>query len=98
MLKPIDLHILQKILMIQLYWVEQMIQQILDQRISMNDIVIEIKLVVQVMGLLQVHEVPEKAHIYELVMVRTEIKVIQANQELMDHLHLYYIYLLVLKL
>ena len=40
----------------------------------------------------------EKAHIYGLSeekMVRTEIK---ANQELMDHLHLYYIYLLVLKL
>lgn len=45
MLRPIDLHILQKILMIHLYWVEQMIQQIQDQRISMNDIVIEIKLV-----------------------------------------------------
>ena len=45
MSKQIDLHILQKILMIHLYWVEQMIQQILDQRISMNDIVIGIKLV-----------------------------------------------------
>ena len=44
MLKPIDLHILQKILMIQLYWVEQMIQQILDQSNNMNDIVTEIKL------------------------------------------------------
>ena len=44
-LKPIDLHILQKILMIQLYWVEQMIQQILDQSNNMNDIVTEIKLV-----------------------------------------------------
>ena len=32
----------------------------------MNDIVIEIKLVEKVMGLLQVHEVPEKAHIYDL--------------------------------
>ena len=45
MSKQIDLHILQKILMIHLYWVEQMIQQILDQSISMNDIVIGIKLV-----------------------------------------------------
>ena len=98
MLRPIDLHILQKILMIHLYWVEQIIQQIQDQIISMNDIVIEIKLVEKVMELLQVHEVHDKAHIYELdmvKMVRTEIK---ANQELMDHLHLYYIYLLVLKL
>ena len=50
------------------------------------------------MGLLQVHEGRDKGHIYGLVMVRTEIKVIQANRELMDHLHLYYIYLLVLKL
>ena len=98
MLKQIDLHILQKILMIHLYWVEQMIQQILDQSNNMNDIVTEIKLVGQVMGLLQVHEGRDKGHIYGLVMVRTEIKVIQANRELMDHLHLYYIYLLVLKL
>ena len=45
MLKQIDLHILQKILMIHLYWVEQMIQQILDQSNNMNDIVTEIKLV-----------------------------------------------------
>ena len=37
-------NILQKILMIQLYWVEQMIQQILDQSNNMNDIVTEIKL------------------------------------------------------
>ena len=47
------------------------------------------------MGLLQVHEGRDKGHNYGLDMVRTEI---QANQELMDHLHLYYIYLLVLKL
>ena len=95
MLKPIDLHILQKILMIQLYWVEQMIQQILDQSNNMNDIVTEIKLEEKVMGLPQVHEDRDKGHIYGLDMVRTEIK---ANQEMMDHLHLYYIYLLVLKL
>ena len=94
-LKPIDLHILQKILMIQLYWVEQMIQQILDQSNNMNDIVTEIKLEEKVMGLPQVHEDRDKGHIYGLDMVRTEIK---ANQEMMDHLHLYYIYLLVLKL
>ena len=64
----------------------------------MNDIVIEIKLVVQVMGLLQVHGGHDKGHIYGLDtvrMVRTEIK---ASQEMMDHLHLYYIYLLALKL
>ena len=61
-LKPIDLHILQKILMIQLYWVEQMIQQILDQSNNMNDIVTEIKLVGQVIGLLQVHEGRDKGH------------------------------------
>ena len=94
-LKPIDLHILQKILMIQLYWAEQMIQQILDQSNNMNDIVTEIKLEEKVMGLFQVHEDHDKGHIYGLDMVRTEVKAIQ---ELMDHLHLYYIYLLVLKL
>ena len=44
MLKQIDLHILQNILMIQLYWAEQMIQQILDQTLSMSDIVTETKL------------------------------------------------------
>ena len=91
-LKPIDLHILQKILMIQLYWAEQMIQQILDQSNNMNDIVTEIKLEEKVMGLFQVHEDHDKGHIYGLDMVRTEIQAIQ------DHLHLYYIYLLVLKL
>ena len=97
-LKPIDLHILQKILMIQLYWVEQMIQQILDQSNNMNDIVTEIKLEALAVEQFLENEVLEKVHIYGLDMVRTEIKVIQANQELMDHLHLYYIYLLVLKL
>lgn len=50
------------------------------------------------MELLQAHEDRDKAHIYGLVMVRTERKVIQANQELTDHLHLYYIYLPALKL
>ena len=95
MSKQIDLHILQKILMIHLYWVEQMIQQIQDQIISMNDIVIGIKLEEKVVGLFQVHEDRDKGHIYGLDMVRTEVKAIQ---EMMDHLHLYYIYLLVLKL
>ena len=97
-LKPIDLHILQKILMIQLYWVEQMIQQILDQSNNMNDIVTEIKLEALAVEQFLENEVLEKVHIYGLDMVRTEIKVIQANQELMDHLHLYYIYLPALKL
>ena len=95
MSKQIDLHILQKILMIQLYWVEQMIQQIQDQSNNMNDIVTEIKLVGQVMEKFLENEVPEKDHIYELDMVRMEIQVIQ---EFLDPLHLYYIYLLVLKL
>ena len=98
MLKQIDLHILQKILMIQLYWVEQMIQQILDQSNNMNDIVTEIKLEALAVEQFLENEVLEKVHIYGLDMVRTEIKVIQANQELMDHLHLYYIYLPALKL
>ena len=61
----------------------------------MNGIVIEIKLEEKVMGLPQVHEDRDKGHIYGLDMVRTEIQAIQAIQ---DHLHLYYIYLLVLKL
>lgn len=94
-LKQTDLHILQKILMIQLYWVEQMIQQILDQSNNMNDIVTEIKLEALAMEKFLENEVRDKGHIYGLDMVRTEIK---ANQEMMDHLHLYYIYLLVLKL
>lgn len=47
------------------------------------------------MGLLQVHEGHDKGHIYGLDMVRMGKRAIQ---ELMDHLHLYYIYLLVLKL
>ena len=50
------------------------------------------------MGLLQVHEGRDKGHIYELVMVRMEKREIQVIQELMDHLHLYYIYLPALKL
>lgn len=95
MLKPIDLHILQKILMIQLYWVEQMTQQILDQSNNMNDIVTEIKLEALAVEQFLENEVPEKVLFYDLDEVRTEI---QANQELMDHLHLYYTYLLVLKL
>ena len=98
MLKPIDLHILQKILMIQLYWVEQMIQQILDQSNNMNDIVTEIKLEALAMEKFLENEVPEKVHIYELVMVRMGKREIQVIQELMDHLHLYYIYLPALKL
>ena len=50
------------------------------------------------MGLLQVHEGRDKGHIYELVMVRMGKREIQVIQELTDHLHLYYTYLLVLKL
>ena len=98
MSKQIDLHILQKILMIQLYWVEQMIQQILDQSNNMNDIVTEIKLEALAMEKFLENEVPEKVHIYELVMVRMGKREIQVIQELMDHLHLYYIYLPALKL
>ena len=98
MLKQIDLHILQKILMIQLYWVEQMIQQILDQSNNMNDIVTEIKLVGQVMEKFLENEVPEKVLFYDLDEGGMGKRVIQANQELMDHLHLYYIYLPALKL
>ena len=98
MLKQINLHILQNILMIQLYWVEQMIQQIQDQIISMNDIVIGIKLEALAMEKFLENEVPETVLFYDLDegrMVRTERKVIQ---EMMDHLHLYYIYLPALKL
>ena len=98
MLKQINLHILQNILMIQLYWVEQMIQQILDQSNNMNDIVTEIKLEALAMEKFLENEVPEKVHIYELVMVRMGKREIQVIQELMDHLHLYYIYLPALKL
>ena len=98
MLKQIDLHILQKILMIHLYWVEQMIQQIQDQIISMNDIVIGIKLVALAMEKFLENEGRDKGHIYDLDeggMVRMGKRAIQ---ELMDHLHLYYIYLPALKL
>ena len=98
MLKPIDLHILQKILMIQLYWVEQMIQQILDQSNNMNDIVTEIKLEALAMEKFLENEVPEKVLFYDLDEGGMGKRVIQVNQELMDHLHLYYIYLPVLKL
>ena len=49
------------------------------------------------MGLPQVHEDRDKGHIYGLDMVKM-VKMVKVNQEMMDHLHLYYIYLLVLKL
>ena len=98
MLKQIDLHILQKILMIHLYWVEQMIQQIQDQIISMNDIVIGIKLVALAMEKFLENEGRDKGHIYGLDMVKMENLEKRAIQELMDHLHLYYIYLPALKL
>ena len=83
--------------MIQLYWVEQMIQQILDQSNNMNDIVTEIKLEALAMEKFLENEVRDKGHIYGLDMVKM-VKMVKVNQEMMDHLHLYYIYLLVLKL
>lgn len=64
----------------------------------MNDIVTEIKLEALAMEKFLENEVPEKVHIYELVMVRMGKREIQVIQELMDHLHLYYIYLPALKL
>ena len=84
--------------MIQLYWVEQMIQQIQDQIISMNDIVIGIKLEALAMEKFLENEVPEKVLFYDLDEGGMGKRVIQANQELMDHLHLYYICLPALKL
>ena len=72
MLKQIDLHILQKILMIHLYWAEQMIQQILDQSNNMNDIVTEIKLVALAMEKFLENEGRDKGHIYGLDMVKME--------------------------